>query len=179
MSSVEEVRPLARRDDLLIEKLDGELVVYDLIHHRASCLNDSAALVWKLCDGVRTVAQISAELSEHTGLPNEPELTLLCLARLRAAKLLARDLTLPSVSRRQVVKRLALKTALMALLPAVLTVRAEAQVSLASCVHRSQCLLPQNQCSPCYQGAQVNSNQCNNRRCHNGDCRPRGQTPCP
>lgn len=179
MRSSPEALPLARRDDLLIEELDGELVVYDLRAHQVSCLNPAAAVVWRLCDGARDASQLAAELAARTRLPNDPELALLCLSQLRSADLLMPSEPLPAVTRRRLMRRLALKAGLAAMLPLVTSVRAEAQVSLASCVHRSQCLLPQNQCSPCYQGGQVNENQCESRRCHNGDCRPRGQTPCP
>ncbi|MGV3720605.1 MAG: PqqD family protein [Actinomycetota bacterium] len=179
MQHTPEARPVARRDDLLVEALEGELVAYDLLTHQVSCLNATAALVWKLSDGSRTVDHLAAELAAETRLPRDPELVLLCLSRLQAANLLKPASALPNVTRRQVIQRLALTTSLAALLPVVTTVRAEAQTNLASCVHRSQCVLPQNQCSPCYQGANLNENQCRSRRCHNGSCRPQGQTPCP
>lgn len=178
-NSDEKVRPLGRRDELIVEDLDGETVVYDLRTHRASCLNAVAALVWKRCDGTRTVAELANELAVNTGLPADSELVLLCLTRLRAAGLLERTIDFVPVTRRQIIQRLSLRATLITLLPVITTVQAQAQVNLSSCVPRQQCALPMNQCNPCYQGAQLNANQCNNRRCHNGDCRPDQQTPCP
>ncbi len=55
-------RPKARREGLLVEKAGSELVVYNLERHRVHCLNDTAARLWALCTGRRTVEQISAQL---------------------------------------------------------------------------------------------------------------------
>jgi pyrroloquinoline quinone biosynthesis protein D len=42
-----------------VEELDGENLLYRLGAHKAIHLNDSATLIWRLCDGTRTVQQIS------------------------------------------------------------------------------------------------------------------------
>jgi pyrroloquinoline quinone biosynthesis protein D len=41
-----------------VEELDGENLLYRLGAHKAIHLNDSATLIWRLCDGTRTVQQI-------------------------------------------------------------------------------------------------------------------------
>ena len=54
--------PLARTDDILIESLESEVLIYDLRTHEATCLNASAALIWQLCDSERTIEDIVNEL---------------------------------------------------------------------------------------------------------------------
>ena len=43
--------PHARTDNLVIRELDDETLVYDMERDEAHCLNQTAALVWKQCDG--------------------------------------------------------------------------------------------------------------------------------
>ncbi len=50
-------RPL-RRDGFLAQELDGEIVLFDPNQTQALCLNATASLIWGLCDGTGTVAEI-------------------------------------------------------------------------------------------------------------------------
>ena len=56
------MNPRARRDGLVIRELNGELLVYDLERHRAHCLNPTAALVFKQCDGRTSPARMGASI---------------------------------------------------------------------------------------------------------------------
>ena len=47
-----------------IEKLDDELLLYNPAQTRVIALNGSAALVWQLCDGARSPAEIAALIGE-------------------------------------------------------------------------------------------------------------------
>jgi hypothetical protein len=62
------VRPV-RRDRVLGCPAAGELVLYDGRKRQAISLNLSAAAIWDMCDGSRTVSQIAAELAELTSQP--------------------------------------------------------------------------------------------------------------
>jgi hypothetical protein len=68
-------RPLARTDDLVINELTDEVLVYDRQRDKALCLNAAAASVWKQCDGHSTVAEIAGKLSRQTadGRSRRPE----------------------------------------------------------------------------------------------------------
>jgi hypothetical protein len=46
------------------EEMDGETLLYRLGAHKAIYLNETAALIWKLCDGTRSVREIIEVLSE-------------------------------------------------------------------------------------------------------------------
>ena len=47
-----------KRKNVLVLQLSDEFLVYDKETSKAHCLNNTAAEVWKLCDGTRTVQQI-------------------------------------------------------------------------------------------------------------------------
>jgi hypothetical protein len=59
---------LARSEDLVVEELDQELLVYDLAANRAHCLSATAARVWRACDGFTTTEVLcnKLDLDEET-----------------------------------------------------------------------------------------------------------------
>jgi hypothetical protein len=59
-------RPKARGEGIVVREVAGEALVYDLDTHKATCLNETAARVRKLCDGRRTVADIRRADVEET-----------------------------------------------------------------------------------------------------------------
>ena len=60
-------RPVAR-DDLTVIELDGEAVVYDErtgnLHH----LNQTATLIFSLCDGTGTARELSVDIARASNL---------------------------------------------------------------------------------------------------------------
>ncbi|MCB1503620.1 MAG: PqqD family protein [Hyphomicrobiaceae bacterium] len=46
----------------IAEDMEGETLLYRLGAHKAIHLNETAALIWKLCDGTRSVRTIIEEL---------------------------------------------------------------------------------------------------------------------
>jgi coenzyme PQQ biosynthesis protein PqqD len=48
-----------------VEEMDGECLLYRLGAHKAIHLNDSASLIWKLCDGTRSMQDIVALLGQE------------------------------------------------------------------------------------------------------------------
>lgn len=56
-----------RRPDIRTESVSGELVLYDAAGGRAAYLNPSAATIWALCDGQRSVAEIIEYLTREIG----------------------------------------------------------------------------------------------------------------
>ena len=57
--------PRARKDGLVIKQLVNETLVYDLERDEAHCLNQTAALVWKRCDGKTTIARMTNWLQDQ------------------------------------------------------------------------------------------------------------------
>jgi Coenzyme PQQ synthesis protein D (PqqD) len=56
------MKPLARSNDLVVEELGDELLVYDLETDDAHSLGSVAARVWKACDGRSDIDSIANEL---------------------------------------------------------------------------------------------------------------------
>ena len=52
----EQYLPAARTSGLVVRELAEETLVYDEERHRAHCLNRTAALVWRHCDGKTPVS---------------------------------------------------------------------------------------------------------------------------
>jgi hypothetical protein len=46
------------------EEMDGQVLLYRVGAHKAVHLNDTAALIWKLCDGSRSIKDVIGVLSE-------------------------------------------------------------------------------------------------------------------
>lgn len=55
-------RPKARTEQLISERIDDELVIYDQLRHAAHCLSRDAVCVWEHCDGRLTEAEIAHRL---------------------------------------------------------------------------------------------------------------------
>ena|SRR6185436_9272073 len=103
-----ELLPKARKDDLVMRQIPGELLVYDLKRHKAFCLNDTAANIWKSCNGKRTVADLATELQTQYPAPVDEKVVWLALNQLEKSNLLqasiARPAGLPPISRRSLVR---------------------------------------------------------------------------
>jgi hypothetical protein len=98
--------PAGRRDRLIVESLDGELLVYDPERNRAHSLNRVAAAVWELSDGARDLAA----LADAAGATEDD--VWRALTQLDERGLLDGDLPRrmsgPEYSRRQAVRRMGL-----------------------------------------------------------------------
>ena len=57
--------PIARQNGLVVQEMPDEVLVYDLDSNKAHCLNQSAAFVWKSCDGANSVADIVRQFESN------------------------------------------------------------------------------------------------------------------
>src|SRR5689334_18674765 len=100
-------RPVARRDELIVEPLGDETLVYDLRSHKAHCLNAGAAFVWQHANGEYDRDSLATLLHEKLGTPNDPSVVDVALQALASAKLLEHDsIAVTKISRRDVAKKL-------------------------------------------------------------------------
>src|SRR4030095_5689768 len=99
--------PQARRDQLVVRELPDEVLIYDLVRDKAHCLNQSAAAIWRLCDGQTTPAQIAKKLEKELGTPDE-RVIWLALEELGKQHLLDERVrwpaALPPLSRREAIR---------------------------------------------------------------------------
>src|SRR5580704_15877966 len=106
--------PKARSEDLLIEEVAGELLIYDVSTDRAHCLNESAAAIWRHCDGNSSVDKLAKHLFPSLAPSDAKSLVGVGLERLRRRRLVASSTTRsPAVdlSKRQLLKKVALMAA--------------------------------------------------------------------
>lgn len=128
--------PLARTNNLVIQNVAKESLIYDESSHEAHCLNQTAALVWRHCDGRTTVDEMVAILHRTLGTPADPAVVELALEQLQHAGLVdSRAVSLAGqafASRRRLLGRLSTAGMAMALAPlvtSVMTRTARAQAS--------------------------------------------------
>ena len=79
-----------RRTKALSRQLEGELILYDSETHQAHSLNQTAAAVWKACDGQTTVADMVTNLDKALPGIDKPILVV-TLIELQKAGLLANE----------------------------------------------------------------------------------------
>jgi hypothetical protein len=98
--------PSGRREGLIVESFDDELLLYDSDSARAHSLNRVAAAVWELSDGVRD----AKELANAAGVTEDD--VWRALSQLEERNLLdgelPRRMSGPEYSRRQAVRRMGL-----------------------------------------------------------------------
>lgn len=132
--------PPARTEDLIVEELPDEVLVFDLKTNRAHCLNPASALVWRCCDGRTTVAEAARRLARETGAPADEALVWLALDQLDKYRLLlggtGRPAGAPRVSRRELMRKY-LPLALA--LPAVASVSAPTAAQTGSLCANVSC----------------------------------------
>ncbi len=144
MKTTRALMPIARQDELVVEELPDETLVYDLKRHKAHCLNCTSALVWRRCDGRTTVAEVAALLERELKIPADEAVVWMALDRLGRAHLLKEQATLPAdraqYSRREVLRTLRRVAGISLLLPVIETIVApRAAASTSACVTPGQC----------------------------------------
>ena len=111
--------PMARQKGLVVQEMPDEVLVYDLDSNKAHCLNQSAALVWKSCDGKNTVSDIVREFETNTGGKVSEDLVWLAIDQLNEKGLLEGEIQprFQGQSRRQVIKTIGMAS--MVALPVI------------------------------------------------------------
>jgi hypothetical protein len=126
--------PVARQKDLVIEELPDEVLVYDLTTDEAHCLNQTAALIWKNCNGQKSVGEIAASLEQELKSPVLDQVVMLGLEELSFHSLLKEKTweasPKPRLSRRELVKKLGLATAIA--LPVIISITAPTAAQAAT-----------------------------------------------
>jgi hypothetical protein len=142
------VLPRTRTDNLVIRELDDETLVYDTERDEAHCLNQTAALVWKHCDGKTTAQKAAQSVQSALRVPVDTDIVWLAVKQLQRFHLVESNAKSPSVSRRDLV----LKYAPAALaLPVIMSITAPAAFGAASCALQGQPCGPPNN-PPCCPG---------------------------
>ena len=125
-----------RVEGFRIERTADEILAVKEGSLEAHAINQSAAAVYDLCDGNTSKSDMAAEIHRRTGLPDDDEIVDLALSELVETGLVLLHDPEPrsAVTRRALVRRLALSSTLALMLPVVETIvvpPAEAQVNMS------------------------------------------------
>jgi hypothetical protein len=148
--------PAARMVDLVTTESKDEVLVYDQAVHHIHHLNATAAKVWRLCNGERTVSEIAAEAGINV------DAVKLALRTLEDAQLL--DGPLPAAMRGTQSRRAFMKKAAVAgiTVPAIVSISAPLASAQGSAPYTTDCV-----------GSDRGDLCCRNVGCKNpGTCEP-------
>ena len=127
--------PLARKEGLVVKEVSGEVLLYDLDRDKAHCLNQTAALVWKYCDGHTSVARIAKSLEQDLHAPVDEKVVWYALLQLGKDHLLEERLVPPPIiagmNRRDMIRALGL--AAVVAVPVVTSIVAPTPAQAATC----------------------------------------------
>src|SRR5215470_14925283 len=115
--------PLARNEELVVQELPDEVLVYDLRQHKAHCLNKTSAFIWNHCDGQTSADEIAKLMEKEFQTPVSQDAVWFALDKLGKADLLQNRIVLPpaqsAISRRSAIRRLGFGALLV---PVVMTI---------------------------------------------------------
>jgi hypothetical protein len=149
-----EKMPQARRTGLIIQEVDGEILIYDQNTNKAHCLNQTAAKVWKYCDGETTLIEACEALSCDLDTAVDEKLVWYAVDQFSKDNLLEKGIEQPAfiiagMNRRQMVRTLGLAAVIA--VPLVTSIIAPTPAQAATCMPPGQ---------PCGTAAQCCSGLC-------------------
>ncbi len=127
-------RPVARKSGLVVQEVPDEVLVYDLETNKAHCLNQSAAIVWKSCDGNNSVSEIAKLVESQAGGKVTEDFVWLAIDQLSENNLLEKQIpsSFEGTSRREVIKKIGLAS--MVAIPVIASLVApQSALAAASC----------------------------------------------
>ena len=131
--------PKAKTENIVVQDLDSELLVYNLTTHRAYTLNETSKIVFNRCDGKTTFADLRRKYKFTD------DLILFALDELKASDLLIDYQTegFPGLSRREVIRKVG--AASLIALPVIAGMTAPTAIQAASTCTGQSC----NETAPC------------------------------
>ena len=145
--------PKARTENLVIQQVGDETLVYDLTTNKAHCLNETAGFVWNRCTGDRSINEIANAVEVQFGHAVDADFVRLALNQLENESLLTENglggIVMPN--RREAIKRLGLASAIA--IPIVSSLLAPSKalgsvscacVSPGDCISQTSCPNPNN-----------------------------------
>jgi len=148
------MKPQARREELVVQEIGDETIVYDEKRNHAHRLNRTAAQVWQHCDGHHTVADLQAVLQQQTDVLVTEDIVWLALDKLEKEQLLTEPLARPvhavKITRRDVLRKAALVGGMTLMIPVVQSMVAPTPAMALSigCAKRGQTYSPTRPCCP-------------------------------
>ena len=148
--------PVARQAGLVVQEMPDEVLVYDMDTNKAHCLNSSAALVWRSCDGTNSISDIMRQFEKSGGGKVTEDFVWLAIDQLNEKGLIENEIAprFAGQSRRQVLKTIGLASIVAVPVIASLVAPQNAMAALSChCAAPGDCVMAtscQNQqfCNP-------------------------------
>ncbi len=106
------IAPKARKENLVIQELEGEVLIFDLSTNKAFSLNETSALIWRACDGNNEVSDITALIGKQLNSPVNDDFVWLALDKLKKEDLIENKdevaIDYNGMSRREVIRKVGL-----------------------------------------------------------------------
>ena len=136
-------KPVARQTGLVVQEMPDEVLVYDMDTNKAHCLNRSAALVWRSCDGTNSISDITRQFEANGAGKVTEDFVWLAIDQLHENGLLASEVAprFAGQSRRQVLKTIGLASVVAVPVIASLVAPQNALGALScTCVNPGSCI---------------------------------------
>lgn len=161
--------PKARKENLVVQELDGEVLIYDLNTNKAFCLNEASALVWQACDGNKNVSEIRNLLGKQLNSPVNDDFVWLALDQLKKDNLIEnKDEVIADfngMSRREVIRKVGFASIVaLPLISALVAPSAISAQSAGAAVCAGSCTCPTDTTLGATCGQQGCATSCNCRR---------------
>ncbi len=141
-------RPKAiKKEDLLLDVVGDEVLLYNLEGRRVHCLNEPAFRIWKLCNGRRTVKEMATELETNLN-PEARELVVRnVINEFSHLGLVEASSGLKTViSRRDMARRIGIGAVAAVALPLITSVVAPTPARAATCFGFNHACTTNSQC---------------------------------
>lgn len=145
--------PESRAHNIVVQKLEDEVLVYDLLKNKAFCLNKTSAVIWQTCNGERTLEEIAEVSGKTLNAAVTTEMVWLALEQFKKDNLLAENTNNVSLfngmTRREVIRKVSVGSLIA--LPIVSSLVAPTAVHAGSNACMGACQCPNatvNFCSP-------------------------------
>lgn len=167
------MKPLARKNRLVLQEAGDDLLIYDLNNNRAVCLNETSTFIWQICDGNRDIAEIQTAVEKKFGETVTEDLVWFAIDQLKQENLITNSSDVATgfegLSRRAMIRKAGLSS--MVVLPFITALTAPPAGQAASiCNSGQQCTCPNSRGSTggvCSPGAAVGCSDLAGCRCIN------------
>lgn len=137
--------PKIRTNEIVIQEIDNEILIYDLKTNKIYSLNETSSFVWKNCDGKQSAAEIVGKLNRRFKTEIDEDFIWLALDDLQRENLLESDTSLPKIARRELIRKIGLNS--MIALPLIASFFAPSAASAQS-VGSGVCIINAQGCQP-------------------------------
>lgn len=141
--------PKSRDNGVVVQELGKEVLIYDLDNHRGYSLNETSAIIWKLCDGKTSVEQMSRLLAGQLNNHVSKEVVWLALDSFKKNNLLVNsesiEIEFNGLTRRQVIRKVGLAS--MIALPIISSIVAPTAAQSASVLALNATCTSSGQCA--------------------------------